>query len=920
MGVSYHPSKAQINFTMCPDIEGNFFCGDISAMTRSANNLTLVAAPTLRKAYVDCYSASVGEVVTLACPFRRGRLLQYYSFSWLQGFSTVFNSADVNSASAGFIANLSDFSLTIPSVTLSHEDVYRCLLVVSNPLGANAFSGPESDDIDLFVLEGENSTSYKQSVCSHSSYVVPTTYVTPTSTPTEKTPATEVEMGRRGHLIYIMMAVPVAVGILTVAVAGVMMYRWRTKCGSKHNVAERGSNSHVDRPTAEMNTVNTGRSNSHVDRLTPEMNMTDTVIPNGTGPGTDTSSMCVQVPYSVPTVSGSSSSLSIADAILANLAPHPEAGSIQSEPSTHSVTLVGSSDGDPILQRPSSLPRLSVDGRSACEHPNGPGVATVLASSTEASHTASRERSVPTELPISAYSSRRLLSSNTTPGHTRMGMGLVTSPDSQTRTRSCPSQSADTVNLLRQIEDFQDDSDDFVFIGPTRVVACDSGGGKYKVPDHDITFRIPPEALDGIVEFEVGIPVHGSFRFPPNLRPISAIVWLAVHDRSGDKSATFVFKKPVEILMPHFLNLTNSDIDDKTDELGLGFIRTAEEMDPRERLIFTEGPREEVSYQQRHAKIRTKHFCFVCLSAKKSAIPERSRYLLTRVLPDPVRVLQWDMNFCISFDLESFVEMIKEQYPQQGMKFTTISFQFAPMAGDEKLKIMLDHKFDTAGWRIAFQSSQQVMMSAVHDIWENDVSDLQARVKFKAYPPRITAAVSGDAAFDNVTETVSFEGALVGDLSRGVNLMLPTDHVDKNQERLNFLRTQSQPVPESHSQIAIARANSAPQNVVVAVPDEPTTQELVEVMKKIAGKYRSWHILFQTLGIPDDCREEILQEQISFKTKILRMLNTWVYLNRHNGRCTRFNLATILEQTDSSLRPAARLLQSPREYMQIENS
>ena len=42
MGVSYHPSKAQINFTMCPDIEGNFFCGDISAMTRSANNLTLV--------------------------------------------------------------------------------------------------------------------------------------------------------------------------------------------------------------------------------------------------------------------------------------------------------------------------------------------------------------------------------------------------------------------------------------------------------------------------------------------------------------------------------------------------------------------------------------------------------------------------------------------------------------------------------------------------------------------------------------------------------------------------------------------------------------------------------------------------------------------------------------------------------------
>ena len=78
-----------------------------------------------------------------------------------------------------------------------------------------------------------------------------------------------------------------------------------------------------------------------------------------------------------------------------------------------------------------------------------------------------------------------------------------------------------------------------------------------------------------------------------------------------------------------------------------------------------------------------------------------------------------------------------------------------------------------------YHVSVQVMKSAVHEIWKNDVSDLQARMKLKAYPPRITASVSGESAFENETETVSFEGALEGDLqlSRGVHFVLPQDHV-----------------------------------------------------------------------------------------------------------------------------------------------
>ena len=69
-------------------------------------------------------------------------------------------------------------------------------------------------------------------------------------------------------------------------------------------------------------------------------------------------------------------------------------------------------------------------------------------------------------------------------------------------------------------------------------------------------------------------------------------------------------------------------------------------------------------------------------------------------------------------------------------------------------------------------------MSAVHEIWRNDVSDLQAYLKLKAYPPRISATVLGDGAFDNAQATVSFEGACnEQSLYREVHLALPREYV-----------------------------------------------------------------------------------------------------------------------------------------------
>jgi hypothetical protein len=142
-GVAYRypsPALAEIAFTLRPDIEGFFFCGDTSAKKKSSNNLTLLAYPTPKEHYVDCYSARVSRPVTLACPFRRGLLEQYYTFSWVHNFSTVFTSANPTVARPGFVVNSDDFSLTIKQVLHSHQGIYRCHLMIESPLGNTLYS------------------------------------------------------------------------------------------------------------------------------------------------------------------------------------------------------------------------------------------------------------------------------------------------------------------------------------------------------------------------------------------------------------------------------------------------------------------------------------------------------------------------------------------------------------------------------------------------------------------------------------------------------------------------------------------------------------------------------------------------------------------------------------------------------------
>ena len=272
-------------------------------------------------------------------------------------------------------------------------------------------------------------------------------------------------------------------------------------------------------------------------------------------------------------------------------------------------------------------------------------------------------RDIPGSLPIVQSNSENHQSNVRTPNsqsrigrQSRQDSGLaMMSPLSDMRThssaqsRSYPSRGIET-SLLLSIDDFQVVSNELMFLGPVRSLVCDSRGGRFLIPEHGITLAFPQGAIPDTIQLEVdvGVAIHGLFNFPDNLRPISVLVWVQA------KQQDFEFQRAVEILLPHYLKLSREDVHNSSN-LGLGFMVTDGEEDEHHNLIFKEGAKDQVSYKQTQAIISTTHFCYMCLSAKTSVITEKSSYLLSQVQPELITSLRWQIHFCVSYDLCSFV-------------------------------------------------------------------------------------------------------------------------------------------------------------------------------------------------------------------------------------------------------------------------
>ena len=123
---------------------------------------------------------------------------------------------------------------------------------------------------------------------------------------------------------------------------------------------------------------------------------------------------------------------------------------------------------------------------------------------------------------------------------------------------------------------------------------------------------VPPNTT---IHFNVAIaaPFDGQFLFPNNRVPISPILWLCVQ-----KGGTFI--KPIQIHLPHYLNLTSDGHINHDILVG----KATHKCNEGSKFVFKQL---DVSLQLdslTHGVFSTSHCCFLCLNAGKEIVKKSS--------------------------------------------------------------------------------------------------------------------------------------------------------------------------------------------------------------------------------------------------------------------------------------------------------
>lgn len=172
----------------------------------------------------------------------------------------------------------------------------------------------------------------------------------------------------------------------------------------------------------------------------------------------------------------------------------------------------------------------------------------------------------------------------------------------------------------------------FFLQSKVKVFKVDRNGGEHSITSHNITLTIPPAAIkEGhtSLDIEVAVMLNGPFVFPQNIRPVSPILWICSRNKA-------LLCKPIEIMLPHFIGTLNGE-DSKL--LGMQFMKASHYVptlpDGTKRFTFDHiGTNSTTSFTPLSGKLKTLHFCFLCIAAPESrALYERASYCLTRVDP-----------------------------------------------------------------------------------------------------------------------------------------------------------------------------------------------------------------------------------------------------------------------------------------------
>jgi len=189
------------------------------------------------------------------------------------------------------------------------------------------------------------------------------------------------------------------------------------------------------------------------------------------------------------------------------------------------------------------------------------------------------------------------------------------------------------------------------YMDPVEVVMCDSKGGVFYSSTHDFGFAIPEGAIPegDSINIEVGVTLTGPFDFPQGSKPVSPIVRLCVQQQPN-----YQFLKPVEVVLPHYLDLTSEE---DSSELQIGFMKAGHTLNDNQEYKFQKVDLSNAHFKHEYGIILTNHFCFLCIgngvTCKDTA--EACFYLVGyQKLLNPS---EWKVYFCVAYFLETCVEV-----------------------------------------------------------------------------------------------------------------------------------------------------------------------------------------------------------------------------------------------------------------------
>ena len=136
---------------------------------------------------------------------------------------------------------------------------------------------------------------------------------------------------------------------------------------------------------------------------------------------------------------------------------------------------------------------------------------------------------------------------------------------------------------------------------------CDSTGAVFHSSAHDFHIVIPEGAVPKgvVISIEIRLTLIGPFQYPSldENKPVSPILKLYVQDKPD-----FQFLKPVEVILPHYLDLTSED---DSCNLGVEFLRAGHAMNSNQMYEFQQIESNKGIFKNNVGILHTNHFCIV---------------------------------------------------------------------------------------------------------------------------------------------------------------------------------------------------------------------------------------------------------------------------------------------------------------------